>query len=158
MGEATLHIDQITHEVIGVAMRLHSEIGPGLLESVYETILAGRLASMGYKVDRQRPIDVVFDGIEFREVARADLVIDDRLVVEVKSTENLHPVHAKQVLTYLRLLHMPVGLLINFGEPTLRQGIRRLVNDHKDSAISASLRENLDTPTSEKPGQRKDRN
>jgi hypothetical protein len=82
MGEAALHIDQVTHEVIGVAMRLHSEIGPGLLESVYETILAGRLASMGYKVDRQRPINVVFDGIEFREVGRADLVIDDRLVAK----------------------------------------------------------------------------
>lgn len=148
MSEAALHIDEISHDVIGVAMRLHSEIGPGLLESVYETLLAGRLGSMGYQVDRQRPIDVVFDGIEFREVARADLVIDDRLVVEIKSTENLHPVHAKQVLTYLRLLHMPVGLLINFGEPTLKQGIRRLVNDHKDSVPSAPLRENLDTPTS----------
>ncbi|QNO26470.1 GxxExxY protein [Sphingopyxis sp. OPL5] len=152
MGEAALHIDQISHDVIGVAMRLHSEIGPGLLESVYETLLAGRLAAMGYKVDRQWPINVVFDGIEFREVACADLVIDDRLVVEIKSTENLHPVHAKQVLTYLRLMHMPVGLLINFGEPTLKQGIRRLVNDHKDSASSASLREKTDTPTSGKTG------
>jgi GxxExxY protein len=131
------HIDQISHDLIGVAMRLHTEIGPGLLESVYETLLAGRLATMGYKVERQRPISIVFDGIEFSEVARVDLLIDDRLVVEIKSVEKLHLVHAKQVLTYLRLLHMPVGLLINFGEMTLKQGIRRLVIDHKDSALSA---------------------
>lgn len=136
------HIDQISHDLIGVAMRLHSEIGPGLLESVYETLLAGRLAAMGYKVDRQRPISVVFDGIDFPEVARVDLVVEDRLVVEIKSVERLHPVHAKQVLTYLRLLHMPVGLLINFGEMTLKQGIRRLVIDHKDSALSASSARN----------------
>ncbi|GAA0865981.1 GxxExxY protein [Sphingopyxis soli] len=131
------HIDQISHDLIGVAMRLHTEIGPGLLESVYETLLAGRLATMGYKVERQRPIGIVFDGIEFSEVARVDLLIDERLVVEIKSVEKLHPVHAKQVLTYLRLLRMPVGLLINFGEMTLKQGIRRLVIDHKDSAFSA---------------------
>lgn len=125
------HIDQISHDVIGVAMRLHSEIGPGLLEGVYETLLAGRLAAMGYGVDRQWPINIIFDGIEFTEVARVDLLIDERLVVEIKSTDNLHPVHSKQVLTYLKLLHLPVGLLINFGEPTLKQGIRRLVNGHK---------------------------
>lgn len=136
------HIDQISHDLIGVAMRLHSEIGPGLLESVYETLLAGRMSTMGYRVDRQRPISIVFDGIDFPEVARVDLLIEDQLVVEIKSVEKLHPVHAKQLLTYLRLLHMPVGLLINFGEMTLKQGIRRLVIDHKDSAISASSARN----------------
>lgn len=142
-------IDEISHDVIGVAMRLHSELGPGLLESVYETLLAGRLAAMGYHVDRQWPINIVFDGIDFREVARVDLLVDGRLVVEIKSADNLHSVHAKQVLTYLRLLHLPVGLLINFGEATLKQGIRRLVNDHKDSAFSAPLRENLSISTSD---------
>lgn len=142
-------IDEISHDVIGVATRLHSELGPGLLESVYETLLAGRLAAMGYQVDRQWPINIVFDGIDFREVARVDLLVDGRLVVEIKSADNLHPVHAKQVLTYLRLLHLPVGLLINFGETTLKQGIRRLVNDHKDSAFSAPLREKLSISTSD---------
>ena len=139
------HIDQISHDVIGVAMRLHSEIGPGLLESVYETLLAGRLAAMGYRVNRQWAINIVFDGIEFTEVARVDLLIDERLVVEIKSVDNLNPVYSKQVLTYLKLLHLPVGLLINFGEATLKQGIRRLVNDHKDSALSAPLRDNHST-------------
>ena len=143
------HIDEISHDVIGVAMRLHSEIGPGLLESVYETLLAGRLSLMGYKVDRQLPINVKFDGIEFCDAARVDLLIDDRLVVELKSVETLHPVHAKQLLTYLRLLHLPVGLLINFGEMTLKQGIRRLVNDHKDSVSSAPSARNLLSPSSE---------
>ncbi|MDK2761695.1 MAG: GxxExxY protein [Sphingopyxis sp.] len=145
----TQHIDQISHDVIGVAMRLHSEIGPGLLESVYETLLAGRLAKMGYRVDRQQPIDIVFDEIEFAAVARVDLLIDRRLVVEIKSTESLHPIHSKQVLTYLKLLRLPVGLVINFGEPTLKQGIRRLVNNHEDSAFSAPLRENYSTPISD---------
>ena len=110
------HIDQISHDVIGVAMRLHSEIGPGLLESVYETLLAGRLAAMGYKVNRQWAINIVFDGIEFTEVARVDLLIDERLVVEIKSVDNLNPVYSKQVLTYLKLLHLPVGLLINLAK------------------------------------------
>jgi len=143
------HIDQISHDVIGVAMRLHSEIGPGLLESVYETLLAGRLAAMGYRVDRQWPINIIFDGMEFTEVARVDLLVDEQLVVEIKSADSVHPVHSKQVLTYLKLLHLPVGLLVNFGQATLKEGIRRLVNDHKDSAFSAPLRENHLTPTSE---------
>lgn len=142
-------IDRISHDVIGVAMRLHREIGPGLLESVYETLLAGRLGAMGYKVDRQWPINIIFDGIEFTEVARVDLLVDERLVVEIKSADAAHPVHSKQVLTYLKLLHLPVGLLINFGQVTLKDGIRRLVNNHKDSAFSASLRENHSTPTSD---------
>jgi GxxExxY protein len=142
-------IDQISHDVIGVAMRLHRDIGPGLLESVYETLLAGRLAAMGYRVDRQWAINIIFDGMEFTEVARVDLLIDERLVVEIKSVDNLNPVYPKQVITYLKLLHLPVGLLINFGETTLKQGIRRLVNDHKDSALSAPLRENHSTQASD---------
>lgn len=138
------NIDAVTHDVIGVAMRLHSQLGPGLLENVYEALLAGRLIAMGFQVDRQMPINLEFDGMTFSEVARTDLLIDKRLVVEVKSVERFHPVHAKQLLTYLRLLDLPVGLLINFGESRLKDGIRRLVNNHIDSypsAPSAPLRE-----------------
>jgi GxxExxY protein len=80
------HIDQISHDLIGVAMRLHSEIGPGLLESVYETLLAGRLSMMGYKVERQKPISIIFDGIEFGEVARVDLLIEDHREFAVSSS------------------------------------------------------------------------
>lgn len=124
-------------------MRLHRELGPGLLESVYEALLAGRLEAMGYKVARQAPIGIEFDGIRFENAFRIDLLVDGRLIVEVKSIDRLSPVHAKQLLTYLRLSKQPVGLLINFGGETLKEGLRRLVNNHQPSASSAPLREQL---------------
>ena len=134
-------IDVVSGDVLDVALRLHRDLGPGLLESVYEAVLAGRLAAMGYPVVRQRPIDIAFEGLRFEAAFRIDLLVDDRLVVEIKSVERLLPVHAKQLLTYLRLTRQPVGLLINFGGATLKEGIRRLVNNHRPSASSASLRE-----------------
>ncbi|MES3093748.1 GxxExxY protein [Sphingomonas aerolata] len=134
-------IDVVSGDVLDVALRLHRDLGPGLLESVYEAVLAGRLAAMGYPVVRQRPIDIAFEGLRFEAAFRIDLLVDDRLVVEIKSVERLLPVHAKQLLTYLRLTRQPVGLLINFGGATLKEGVRRLVNNHRPSASSASLRE-----------------
>jgi len=134
-------IDVVSGDVLDVALRLHRDLGPGLLESVYEAVLAGRLAAMGYPVVRQRPIDIAFEGLRFEAAFRIDLLVDDRLVVEIKSVERLLPVHAKQPLTYLRLTRQPVGLLINFGGATLKEGVRRLVNNHRPSASSASLRE-----------------
>ena len=134
-------IDVVSGDVLDVALRLHRDLGPGLLESVYEAVLAGRLAAMGYPVVRQRPIDIAFEGLRFEAAFRIDLLVDDRLVVEIKSVERLLPVHAKQLLTYLRLTKQPVGLLINFGGATLKEGVRRLVNNHRPSASSASLRE-----------------
>ncbi|MBB3585927.1 GxxExxY protein [Sphingomonas sp. BK481] len=134
-------IDVVSGDVLDVALRLHRDLGPGLLESVYEAVLAGRLATMGYPVVRQRPIDIAFEGLHFEAAFRIDLLVDDRLVVEIKSVERLLPVHAKQLLTYLRLTRQPVGLLINFGGATLKEGVRRLVNNHRPSASSASLRE-----------------
>ena len=134
-------IDLISGDVLDVALRLHKELGPGLLESVYEGILAARLQAMGYNVVRQYPVAIDFEGIRFDAAFRVDLLVDARLVVEVKSIERLAPVHAKQLLTYLRLLKQPVGLLINFGGATLKEGVRRLVNNHNPSAPSASLRE-----------------
>jgi GxxExxY protein len=134
-------IDVVSGDVLDVALRLHRDLGPGLLESVYEAVLAGRLAAMGYAVVRQRPIDIAFEGLRFEAAFRIDLLVDDRLVVEIKSVERLLPVHAKQLLTYLRLTRQPVGLLINFGGATLKEGVRRLVNNHRPSASSASLRE-----------------
>ncbi len=134
-------IDVVSGDVLDVALRLHRDLGPGLLESVYEAVLAGRLATMGYPVVRQRPIDIAFEGLRFEAAFRIDLLVDDRLVVEIKSVERLLPVHAKLLLTYLRLTRQPVGLLINFGGATLKEGVRRLVNNHRPSASSASLRE-----------------
>jgi iron complex transport system substrate-binding protein len=133
-------IDRISGDVIDLAIRIHRELGPGLLESVYEAVLAGKLAAMGYRVVRQYPVDIEFDGMRFDVAFRIDLLVDDRLIVEVKSVDKLAPVHAKQVLTYLRLTKQPVGLLINFGGETLKEGVRRLVNNYNPSAPSAPLR------------------
>jgi GxxExxY protein len=123
-------IDRISGDVLDAAIRLHKELGPGLLESVYETLLAASLARSGYRVERQRPVDIEFDGLRFEAAFRIDLMIEGRLLVEVKSVDRLHPAHAKQLLTYLRLTRLPVGLLINFGGATLKEGFKRLVNDY----------------------------
>ncbi len=123
-------IDRITGDVLDSAIHLHRELGPGLLDSVYETVLAGQLVRMGYRVARQHPVDIEFDGLRFEAAFRIDILVDDRLLIEIKSVEQLHASHAKQMLTYLRLTRQPVGLLINFGGATLKEGFRRLVNDY----------------------------
>lgn len=136
-------IDRISGDVVDLAICIHRELGPGLLESVYETVLAGKLAAMGYSVARQHPVDIEFDGMRFDAAFRIDLLVDGRLIVEIKSIEKLAPVHAKQVLTYLRLTKQPVGLLINFGGETLKEGVRRLVNNYTPlCALRASARIN----------------
>lgn len=137
-------IDDITRDVIGIAMQMHRELGPGLLESVYEMALAAKLTRLGYRIDRQRPVDIEFDGLRFEAAFRIDLMVDGRLIIEIKSVEQIQKVHAKQLLTYLRLTWQPVGLILNFGAETMKEGIRRLVNNHKDSASSAPLREQKD--------------
>jgi len=134
-------LEAISGAVIDVALKLHRELGPGLLETVYEMILAGRLEQMGYQVARQRAIDITFDGLHFPAAFRIDLLVDDRLLVEIKSVERLNPAHGKQLLTYLRLTQQPVGLLINFGGETLKEGLKRIVNDYRPSA-SPRLRVN----------------
>lgn len=134
-------IDEVTRDVIGFAMSLHRELGPGLLESVYETVLAATLARSGYAVERQRAVDIEFDGLKIPGAFKVDLMVDNRLVLEIKSVSPIMPVHSKQLLTYLRLLKQPVGLILNFGGATMKEGIRRLVNQHTDSATFASLRE-----------------
>lgn len=123
-------IDQVSADVVGEAIRIHRELGPGLLESVYELVLAASLQRLGYSVARQFPVDVEFESMTFPAAFRVDLLVDERLVVEIKSVEQLSKAHAKQVLTYLRLLKQPVGLLLNFSEATMKEGIRRLVNDY----------------------------
>jgi len=127
-------IDRISGDVLDAAIRLHKELGPGLLESVYETLLAASLARIGYRVARQKPVDIEFDGIRFPAAFRIDILVEDTLLIEVKSVDRLHAAHAKQLLTYLRLSKQPVGLLINFSGPTLKEGFRRLVNDYHPSA------------------------
>ncbi|PKQ05884.1 MAG: GxxExxY protein [Alphaproteobacteria bacterium HGW-Alphaproteobacteria-11] len=128
--------DVITGVIVDVAYKLHTGLGPGLLESVYETVLARDLERRGLKVERQKPVSFEYDGMLFTDSLRVDLLVENRVVVEIKSLDRLLPVHPKQVLTYLRLLDMPVGLLINFGAPTLKEGLHRIVNGHVPSAAS----------------------
>jgi iron complex transport system substrate-binding protein len=129
-------IDAVSGDVIDVAMRIHRDLGPGLLESVYETVLAGKLVEKGYTVDRQMPIDIEFEGQRFPAAFRVDLLVDQRLIVEIKCAEALNKAHLKQLHTYLRLTRQPVGLLLNFAGATLKEGIRRVVNDYDPSASS----------------------
>lgn len=131
-------IDHVSGDVLDVALRLHRDLGPGLLESVYETILAERLSRMGYRVERQRVVDIEFEGVRFAAAFKADMIVDGRLVVEIKSVERLAAVHAKQLPTYLRLLRQPVGLLINFGGETLKEGVRRVDNNHSPSLCASA--------------------
>jgi GxxExxY protein len=107
-----------------------------LLESVYETVLASKLASLGYEVERQRSVSIDFEGLHFDAAFRIDLIIGNRLLVEIKSVERLNAAHAKQLLTYLRLTKQPLGLLINFGGETLKEGLRRIVNGYTPFAPS----------------------
>ncbi|MCW4460778.1 GxxExxY protein [Sphingomonas sp. BT-65] len=130
-------LEAIASDVIDVALKLHRELGPGLLESVYEVLLAGRLTQMGYVALRQQPVDIEFDGLRFENAFRIDLLIDGRLLIEIKSIEErLTGAHSKQLLTYLRLTKQPLGLLINFGGETLKEGLKRVVNDYKPFAPS----------------------
>lgn len=120
--------NEISRVIVDAAVTLHREVGPGLLESVYEVVLARRLERAGLIVERQRPVRIEIDGLIFEEGFRADLVINDLVIVEIKSVETLAPVHAKQLLTYLRLADKRLGLLLNFGAPLLRDGIKRVIN------------------------------
>jgi GxxExxY protein len=129
-------IDEITGSIVDAAYKIHSGLGPGLLESVYEAVMERELKRRGFAVERQKTITFEYDGMRFDEGLRADLMVEGKIVVELKSLEKLAPVHAKQVLTYLRLLHLPVGLLINFGSPTVKEGLQRIVNDYQPSPNS----------------------
>jgi len=123
-----MELDAITGHIVDAAVKLHQGLGPGLLESVYEVVLARDLARRGLRVERQRVIAFEYDGMRFDEGLRVDLLVEGRVVVELKSVERLLPVHKKQVLTYIRLLELPVGLLINFGAPVLKDGLHRIVH------------------------------
>ncbi len=141
-------IDEVSGDVVDVAIALHRDLGPGLLESVYEMLLAAKLQQMGYGVSRQQAINIEYAGLSFEAAFRIDLLVDNRLLVEIKSVERLNAAHAKQLLTYLRLTGQPVGLLLNFGGATLKEGLKRVVNDHKPSATSR-LRVNHTSRSSE---------
>lgn len=126
-----MHVDEMSAIVVDEAIAIHRELGPGLFEIVYESILAGRLEARGLKVARQVPVPLVYDGQSFEAAFRIDILVENMLVLEIKAVEQLSKAHAKQLLTYLRILKQPVGLLLNFSGGTMKEGIRRMVNDHK---------------------------
>ncbi len=126
-----MKVDAVTEAVVGEAIRIHRELGPGLLESVYERVLSAGLSRRGLRVATQVPVAIRYDGMVIDGALRVDLLVEDTVVLEIKSVEQLTKLHAKQLLTYLRLMEQPVGLLLNFSGLTMKEGIRRLVNDYR---------------------------
>ena len=122
-------IERSIADTIDCGLAIHERLGPGLLESAYEVLLIQLLLQRGYKTERQKPITIRFDDIVIEEAYRVDLLIEGQLIVELKSVEQLAPVHSKQLLTYLRVTGLPVGLLLNFGGNLFKDGIRRIINN-----------------------------
>jgi len=124
--------NSVAQQIVDVAYRVHTALGPGLLESVYEVVLASELKKRGLPVIRQLPVPITFEGTRFEVGFRADLLVGDLVMVEIKSIADFSPVHKKQLLTYLRLANKKLGLLINFNEVLIKDGIIRVVNGLKD--------------------------
>jgi GxxExxY protein len=120
--------NEIAKKILDAAFLAHTKLGPGLLESVYEVVLAHELRKAGLLVERQKPMPITYDGILFEEGYRADLLVESKVIVELKSVAAISAVHAKQVLTQLRLSELKLGLLINFGETHLKNGVKRIIN------------------------------
>ena len=130
--------NQLTEKIIGAAIKIHRRLGPGLLESAYESCLVFELKEMGLRVEQQKAVPLVYENVKLECGFRADIVVDGRIVVEVKCKEALHPVDHAQVLSHLRLLGLQIGLLINFHVVMLKDGIRRIVNNYEDNLKSQS--------------------
>jgi len=120
--------NEIAKEIVDAAYKVHTTLGPGLLESVYQAVLEYELRKRGLQVKAEQPIPVVYEGVHLEVGFRADLIVEDKVIVELKSVETLHPVHKKQLLTHLRLANKRLGLLINFGAFLIKDGISRVVN------------------------------
>ena len=124
--------NDISREIVDTAFQVHTKLGPGLLETVDEVIMAHELKKRGMHVERQMPVPIEYDDLKFEEGFRADLVVNGLVVIELKSVDKLAKVHKKQLLTYLRLMDRKLGLLINFGENLIKDGISRVVNGLDD--------------------------
>jgi GxxExxY protein len=120
--------NEIGTKILGIAIEIHRQLGPGLLESVYETVLYHKLIQAGFRVQRQVPVPITFEGITFDEGFRADIIVENKVILELKAIEKIANVHKKQLLTYLKLTDMKLGYLINFNEVILKEGITRIIN------------------------------
>ena len=127
--------NEIAKQVLDAAFFVHTKPGPGLLESVYEVILGYELQKRGLTAERQKPMPIVYDNIRFDEAFRSDVVVNGKVIAELKSVEALLPVHAKELLTQLRLSGLKLGLLINFGDAHLKNGIKRIINGRLDAEV-----------------------
>jgi GxxExxY protein len=121
--------NEISKIIVDISYKIHTQLGPGLLESVYETILDYELTSRGLKVERQKSLHVIWNDAKMDIGFRADLIVENKVIIEVKSVEQIALVHPKQVLTYLKITGLKLGLLINFNEPLIKTGITRIVNN-----------------------------
>ncbi len=130
--------NDIARQVLDAAFRVHTRLGPGLFESVYEVIMDYELRKSGLIAERQKPMPITYDNVRFDEAFRSDLVVNGKVIAELKSVEALLPVHAKQLLTQLRLSGLKLGLLINFGEAHLKNGIKRIINGRLDGESESS--------------------
>ena len=126
-----MSLNDITHAIIGAAIKVHKALGPGLLESAYEACVAYELEKLGLRVERQKPIPVIYEGVHLECGFRADLLVEGQVIAELKAKEALHPIDEAQLLSHLRLLNLRVGLLINFNVLVLKDGIKRMVNDYR---------------------------
>jgi iron complex transport system substrate-binding protein len=123
-------LEELARTAVDCGFHIHKGLGPGLLESVYEAVLADALTRKGLLVERQKPLPISFEGVQLNEGYRVDLLVEERLIIEIKSLERIVPVHGKQLLTYLRLAQQPLGLLMNFGAETFKEGVRRVANNY----------------------------
>lgn len=135
-----LNSNEITDAIIGAAIAVHRELGPGLLESAYETCLAYELIERRFKVERQKSMPLIYRGVHLDCGYRIDLLVENQIVVELKTADRLEPIHEAQLLSYLKLSGCEVGLLINFNVKVLRNGIKRLVQGFKDEYSPRPLR------------------
>ena len=138
-----MNTEHIARTVVHEAFNLHRQFGPGLLEGAYETLLEIRLVGKGLKVERQKLLSIDFEGVLVPDAYRVDLLVESCLVLELKAVERLSPVHFRQVLTYLRLLNLPLGFLVNFGAASFREGIHRVANNYYAFAPRHGLKGDL---------------
>ena len=127
-----MNVNLLSNRVIGACIEIHRQLGPGLLESVYEECLCHELGLQGIRFSRQRPLPVVYKGIRLEGGYRLDVLVENSLVLELKAVDALLPVHEAQLLTYLKLSGLPLGLLLNFNVPVLKQGIKRIANHFQE--------------------------
>jgi iron complex transport system substrate-binding protein len=125
-----MDIERLAREAVDCGFKIHTELGPGLLESVYEGLMSRMMEKRGFTIERQKPISFEFDGVTYDDAFRTDILVESALLIEVKSVERTAPVHIKQVLTDLRLTKLPLGLLMNFGLATFKEGVQRIANGH----------------------------